>query len=241
MAYTARQLIIESWYLSGIVSRTMETVTGEQIADGLERFNAILDVATASVDLIPFWVEYNSVFVAGQEKYSIDNLVEIESATFFIDDGFGNNVRYSMQPASRQEYFAYSRANTILSLPYQWHMERTHTGADVYFYYFPQTNWNFQLWAKFSLLNLTLGTDLTLTYQGFYIEYLKYKLANYLCELYNVAFSLTHAKRLSSYEQMIRNASPLDFTQKKISQFQVQTAPDYAQANLGKSFVPLGY
>jgi hypothetical protein len=240
MAYTAQQLITESWYLSGIASRALQSVTNQQITDGLERLNAVLDITTSSIDLIPFWIEYNSTFVAGQEIYPIPGLVEIETVAFFIPaDSSPNLVRYPMRQASRQEYFAYSRVEGIETLPYIWHMERNHSGANLYIYYLPQENWAFQMWAKFSLTNVTLQTDLTLSYQGFYIEWLKYKLANYLCELYNVSFSPSHMMRLNSYEQMIKNASPLDFTQKKLSIFQPTGAPDYAMENLGKGFYPV--
>jgi hypothetical protein len=240
MAYTAQQLITESWYLSGIASRALQSVTNQQITDGLERLNAILDVTTMSIDLIPFWQEYNSTFVAGQEIYALPGIVQIETAAFFIPaDSSPNLVRYPLREATRQEYFAYSRVEGIETLPYIWHLERNQTGGNLYFYYLPQSNWAFQLWAKFSPTNVGLQTDMSIPYQGFYLEWLKYKLANYMCELYNVTFSLSHKTRLDSYEQMIKNASPLDFTQKKLSQFQNTGAPDYAMENLGKGFYPV--
>ena len=43
MPYLAQTLITRSWYLSGIVARGAQTVTGDQITDGLMMLNALLD------------------------------------------------------------------------------------------------------------------------------------------------------------------------------------------------------
>ena len=44
VAYTSRQLIIDSYYLSGIVGRNYEFTTGDEINDGLDRLNDFLQI-----------------------------------------------------------------------------------------------------------------------------------------------------------------------------------------------------
>src|ERR1700722_4079067 len=104
MAYIAQQLVASAWYLSGIVSRGLETVSYEQLTDGLERLNTILDIATSNMGLIPYFMEYQFTAVIGQEIYFVPELVEIETLTFNIGP-----VRYSILPASREAYFATGR------------------------------------------------------------------------------------------------------------------------------------
>lgn len=241
MAYTAQALITEAWYISGIVARNLETVSSAQIFDGLERLNAVLAITASNTALVPYHMEYNSVFVPGQELYYIPNLVEIQSVTFTIPtaDDPTNTVRYPMMEATREQYFAYARVNNINSLPYQWHLERVNDGSNLYVYYLPQSNWNFQVWGKFLLQGVELNTDMTLTNQAFYIEYLKYMLAKYLCQLYNVRFPMDKQETLDSYIKCIRNVSPVDFTQKSMSWFRPGGAPNYADANLAHGWTVL--
>jgi len=234
MAYIAQQLVASAWYLSGIVSRGLETVSYEQLTDGLERLNTILDIATSNMGLIPYFMEYQFTAVIGQEIYFVPELVEIETLTFNIGP-----VRYSILPASREAYFATGRVDNIMSLPYQWHMERLIDGANVYLYFLPEQAYPMKLWGKFALQDVTQFQDISLVYERFYIEYLRYKLAEYLCEYYNVSFPISHRKRLASYEQSIRNVSPLDLSQQKLSMFQPGSAFNYADVNIGKGWRPM--
>lgn len=233
MAYTVQQLITDAWYVSGVVSRGLETVTAEQLYDGLNRLNAVLDIATSNMGLIPYWAEYDFTAVIGQEIYFVPNLVQVETLTFNIQ-----TVRYSIQEATREQYFAVSRVDNIQSLPYLWHLETKNGGGDVYLYFVPSQAFAMRLWGKFSLSNVALNTDLTLTYEGFYIEYLRYKLADYLCQYYNVMFPIVHQKTLASYEQSIRNVSPLDLSQQKLSIFQSGGPFNYGDVNIGKGWRP---
>ena len=169
MAYTALQLINRSWVLSGIVARKLQTVDGSQVSDGLYLLNALLDVKFASESrLVPYYQAYEGVFIPNQEKYFIPNLIMADTLTFVI-----STIRYSMLPLSRKLYFGTGRANTIASLPYNYRFERCEGGNNMYVYFLPQTNWSFEIWGKFGLTDVSLNTDLTLTYDGFYIEYLR--------------------------------------------------------------------
>lgn len=235
MAYTAQQLVTRSWYLSGLVARELEEVSGAQMRDGLQLLNDVLNIATSNIGLIPYYQEYVFPTVKGQEKYSIPGLTMIETLTFNID-----TIRYPTDNQTREQYFGTGRADTIESLPFSWHIERTPTGADLYLYFLPSDVYTIKIWGKFTLSNVLPATDLSLSFQPFYMEYLRYKLAEYMCEFYNEPFPMGKQKRLASYEQTLRNVSPTDFTLKKLSAFDANDPFNYGSINIGKGFVPIG-
>ncbi len=155
MSYTVIKLITNSYYASGIVSREFETVSGSQVNDGLDFLNDILTDKTIEKNMIPYYQKYTLPAVAGQEKYFIPNLESVETLVFFIDD-----VRYQTRPINRKVYFGSSRANNIDSLPFNWHMERCPGGANIYLYFFPQTNYPLEIWGLFRLNKVQINQDL---------------------------------------------------------------------------------
>ena len=167
MPFTVRELINKAYYLSGIVSRKFQSVSGEQITDGLNLLNEALAEEGITGSLIPYYKEYSLTAVAGQEKYFIPGLIQAETFTFNI-----GSVRYSLNARQRHRYFGTARQDNIQSLPYEWHIERTLNGADLYIYFLPSTNYPMKLWGKFKLDELDdLCEDLLLTYDRYYLKY----------------------------------------------------------------------
>ena len=234
MAYTAYDLIVDAYYLSGIVSRDLQTVSGSQINDGLFRLNGLLASKTANVGHIPYFQEYIFNAVIGQEMYFIPNLIEIETLTFNI-----NNVRYSMHEATRYEYFGTGRVDNIETLPYQWHMERAFGGANVFLYYSPEQAYVMKLWGKFFLSSVTLNQDLTFSLEPYFREYLLYGLAEYLCEYFQVVIPPNVTQRIKSYEQIIRDISPVDLAMQKMNYFGNVGGFSYGDINIGHGYRPL--
>lgn len=149
------KLITNAYYASGIVSREFETVSGTQVNDGLDFLNEIIADKTIEKDMIPYFQKYSFEAVAGQEKYFIPNLEQAETIVFFIND-----VRYQMRMIDRNVYFGSSRPNNIDSLPFNWHLERCPGGANLYLYFFPQTNYPIEIWGLFRLPYVTINQDL---------------------------------------------------------------------------------
>jgi hypothetical protein len=234
MAYTTTELITRAWYLSGIVSRDLETVSGDQLNDGLQMLNSVLAMKTANQRLIPYYKKYNLNGVVGQEKYFIPKLIEIETFTFFIQ-----SVRYSTIGRGRKEYFGSPRVDGINSLPFNWHVERTLDGSDLYIYFTPDQTYPMEIWGKFSLTGVVLGEDLSLTLDQFYIEYLRYALAEYMCQEYNVNLQPSVVKKLTEFESIIVDISPLDLRMQKNSTLNGYQTINYAQVNIGKGYTPL--
>lgn len=336
MAYSVINLIANAYYASGIVSRDFQTVSGPQMDAGLQFLNDILADKTIEKDMIPYFTRYQFFAVAGQEQYYIPNLEQLETLVFFIND-----IRYQMREIDRKIYFGASRANNINSLPFNYHLERCFGGANLFLYFFPQTNYPMEAWGTFRLSGVVLNQDLgansgaanlgactfiptlgpaTLlpgqlvvnnvdlagtyanvtalinyinmgvvpmitaqligtqfylnAYQGtnifvstsgdsgftnsitfanfstqygplnqtflpqgldqFYINYLKYSLADRLCTEYNFIVPPGVAKQLLQYQVWIsKRSAPLDMTQQKISTFSNGNTISYGQVNLG--------
>lgn len=234
MSYTARKLITNAYYLSGIVARELQTVSGQQLEDGMDLLNALLAVKTAHQELIPYYEEYSFNAVASQEKYFVPNLIAVESFTFNIGP-----VRFSMRPMGREQYFGSSRVDNIGSLPYNWHVERAYGGANVYLYFVPNTNYPLKIWGKFGLDSVANeNVDLSTVYDAFYIEYLRYALAEYICAEYNITFQPQSQKKLDELEQILLNISPQDLSLRSMSTLgdDHNRADIYADASIGKGW-----
>lgn len=163
MTYLAQKLITNSWYLSGIVARNLQTVTGDQITDGLSLLNALLDFKQIETDLIPYWtyVQFNPV--TGQEYYFLPNAVGIESLTFNI-----GVVRYPMDSVTRRNYYGSSRVDNIQTLPFSWNFNRGQGGGTLATYFLPSAQiQTFKCMVKLFLSDVQLNTDLTNVYQLF--------------------------------------------------------------------------
>lgn len=233
MAYTALTLINRAYNLSRIVSRGLQTVTGDQQANGLFLLNALLDTKGTNTRLIPYFAEYDGTFIVNQELYFIPNLYGIETMTFNI-----GNVRYPMSKDARKEYFGSARVDNISSLPFSYHLERQQGGSNVYVYYLPVQAYPFKIWGKFGLTNVTLHQDLSLNYDNFYIEYLRFALGEYISEDSGMDFPPQSMARLKQIEKMLLDVSPPDLTISKISTLQDRYVLNYAQANIGQGWTP---
>lgn len=233
MAYTTNQLISNAYYGSGIVSRGFETVTGQQESDGLIFLNDIIGDKTVQSGLIPYYEKYDFTAVVGQEKYYIENLINVDTFTFFID-----SVRYQTTWQARREYFGSSRADSIQSLPGAWHLEREFGGASMYIYFKPDTDYPLTIWGQFRLSEVALGQDLSLTLDRFYINYLKFELMVRLCDEYNYTVPMGVARQWRQYvNEISKKSGPLDVQMQKISSLQQRGSINYGQVNIGKGWV----
>lgn len=250
MAYTAETLITRAWYLSGIVARNLQTVTGDQIQDGLLLLNALLDFKQIETDLIPYWTYVEIPLVPGQESYFLPNIAAIESSTFNI-----GTVRYPMESVTRRNYYGSSRVDNIASLPFSWNFNRGQGGGTLSMYFLPAGNYPLKIMVKFFLIDVTLTTDLVnvnfpLPYtfintsnQGYdtsYIEYLRYALAQMMCSEYGIIFNPESEKILRRYERQLMFESPPDLSMKKttILAADSQVGFSYGDVNLGLGWRP---
>ena len=249
MAYTAQTLITRSWYLSGIVARNLQFVTGDQITDGLMLLNALLDFKQVETDLIPYYTYIEMPAVAGQEFYLLPYVASIESLTFNID-----TVRYPMDQTTRTHYYGSSRVDNISTLPFNWNFNRQLGGGNLALYFLPESTYPLKMMVKIFLVDVALNTDLTnisqagLPYtfinssnQGYdtsYIEYLRYELANYMAGEYGVSLTPTNMARLMEYRRQLMYVGPPDLSMVKTSILTQNQGYNYGDINLGKGWRP---
>lgn len=233
MSYSAGTLVTRAWYLSGIVSRKLQQPSGDQINDGVDLLNFLLEYASADINVIPYWTQHNFNLVANQEAYPITNLVSVETMVFFIDQ-----IRYSMIPVSRDTYWGCGRVENLSSLPYNYRVERDLNGSTIYVYFLPQANYPAQIWGKFALTNVSLNTDLTTVYDNFYIEYLRHALAEYMCNEYGQLLAPGVTNKLKQIVRKLQLISPPDLTMNKMSTLTRHTGLNYADVNIGRGWRP---
>lgn len=233
MAYTVRELINRAYYLSQVVSRELEQVSGQQVADGLVWLNALLSLKSAYSRVIPYYQQYEFNAVNGVEEYFVPNLVQPETLTFNIGP-----VRYSTQPQSRRAYFGSGRVDNITSLPFNWHFERTLGGSNVFLYFVPNTNYPIKIWGKFGFENVALEQDLLLTYDEYYIDYLRYRLAKRICSEFGIPMQPQTMDELEELEEAMTDVSPPDLTLTKYSSLQSDGGINWGDINIGKGWRP---
>ncbi len=229
--YPVSKLISRSWNLSSIVAKEYETTNGTEGSEGLDLLNGLLEYKAVRTDLIPYWgrIEFN--LVQGQERYYIPNLLAVETFTFNIGE-----VRFPTFKSSRQQYFGDGRVDNIQSLPFQWHVERELGGMYFYVNYRPDSNYIAKITGKFGLTNVELQTNLAKIYDGFYIEYLRFALGEYMSLEYDITFAPDKKRMLTQMEKTLRNVSPPDFKQRKVRFMNTNTPFNWAHANISPGY-----
>lgn len=234
MVWTARELITESWYLTGIVSPQAQDVTGFQISQGLRLLNRLLAYKQVQTDLVPYYT-YNTSYstVAGQEVYFIENCAEIQSVTFNL-----SNVRFNMQNKSAFDYYTEMRVNNIRSLPYEYTFQREKGGTNLYLYFLPQDVYQLNIYGKFFLMSATLETDMEETFDASYIEYLRWYLAKYMLLEYNMSIPDGIRQQLRELESQLQYLSPPSPTVNKQSTLQNNHTTGWMFYNFYSGFWP---
>lgn len=238
MAYTALQLINRSYYLSQIVARGLQSVSGDQVNDGLYLLNALLDIKASDLRLIPYFQQFNfdttaGSIVNGSWQTFVPNLLFVDTATFNI-----GTVRYPMRDLSRKQFFGTGRVDDISSLPFSYRVERVLGGSNIYLYFVPAATYQFRVWGKFGLTDVSLTTDLSLIYDAFYIEYLRYALAEYICSEWSSTFPAQAQKKYDEIRKKLMDTSPPDLTLTKRTFFGGQAGYDWQIINLSKGYLP---
>ena len=233
MAYLASTLITRSFYLSQILARDLQTLTGSMEEDGLFLLNELLDEKSSDLSLIPYYAEYDFPTVQGVEKYFIPNLTEADTVTFNIGE-----VRFSMNELTRKEYFGSPRVDQLQALPFSYRIERCLGGANIYIYFVPDQGYAIKVWGKFALTEVVLNQDLSLTYDGFYISYLRHYLASKLCSEYGQTFPDGAQKEFMRIEKKLKSTSPADLSISKQSFFNSGSTFDWQWCNLSRGWYP---
>lgn len=231
--YTALQLITRAYYLSGVVAREGQTVSASQIDDGLYLLNALLDIKGSDLRLIPYFTRYEFDTVGGQELYYIPNLLFVDALTFNIGP-----VRYSMSEKTREDYFDTARVDNLQSLPFSYRCERILGGMNIYLYFVPDQVYRMKMSGKFALADAALNTNMASVYDLYYIEYLRYALAEYICCEFGTTFPDSCKAKFDEIRSKLVDVSPADLSIRKKSYFTGNSPMDWQVANLSKGWFP---
>lgn len=231
MAYTAATLITDAFYLSDIVSRELETVSGSQMSDGLFLLNSLLAQKSLKSRQLPYFQEYDFTTVAGTDNYYIPGLISAETLVFFISD-----IRFQIAVQGRKEFFGSDRVDGVQGPPWSGRFERVLGGTQLYLYLVPDQAYPVKIWGKFSFSVVTASQDLLQTMDEFYIEYLRYALCKKICQFYSITF--LYEDELLDLEQSITDLSPLDLSVKTLSTLSRDGSVNWAQLNFKSAWWP---
>ena len=233
MAYSALQLINRAYYLSQVVARELQTPKQNQIADGLYLLNALLDFKGTDTRLIPYYQRTTFTGVIGQEAYVLPNLLLVDTLTFNI-----GQIRYPMTDMTRDMYFGTARVDNIQSLPFSYRVERGLGGCTIYLYYVPNAAYIFNLSGKYGLTDVSLFTDMASVYDTYYIEYLRYGLAEYICSEFGATFPDECKMQLARIEKKLLDVEPADLSATYSNYFDKGYGIDWQTANLSTGYWP---
>lgn len=231
----ACELVTQAFYLSDVVSRDFETVSGSQLSDGMDMLNDILSEKSARTTSIPYDTHSTFNTVVGQESYQVSGLIEVSEVTY---TDTSSNVRYSMRRLTKSEQFGTGRVENINSLPATYYYERNVSGGLIYLYHPPDQVYRVDVTGKVSFTEVESCTDVSSMLPRYYTSYLKYALSSRIADFYNVEFSQQKQIRLQSLERQIFYVVPPDMSVKKISTFNSKSYDNYAEANLSRGFYP---
>jgi len=213
----------------------MQNVLGSDIAEGLSLLNSILSFQGSDLKLIPYYGAYSFSTITNTEEYFIPNLLGVETLTYNFQ-----SVRWSMQQLSRVQYLAYPRANNIQNLPFIYHVERELGGSRIFMYFLPNQVYDMKLWGKFGLVEVALNENLAAVYDAFYIEYLRNKLAQYLCLEWGKDVPQDVKDNLVELTNRVSYVSPPDVTQQLVQLGGGSNSLNYGIVNLSNGYLPIG-
>lgn len=227
-------LITQAFRLSGVLARTGNP-TPEQQNLGLSLLKDLLSLVSTDSRLIPYYSTYNLTADAGDGEYFIPNLVQASTITYVLN----NIVRVPLPIASRQDFFGSARVTNLTTLPYQAYVERTIGGSTLFLYAIPSSNYPVQINGKFGFSQtITLQTDLDTFLDRFYRVYLRYQLANYICQQSAVSLPPATANELEKLTAKMTDIAPMDLSVKKLSTLSKNNRFSWAQINIGKGWEP---
>lgn len=233
MTYPASELITRAYFLSQVLARDLQIIRGSEMDDGLYLLNALLDVKFSDLTLIPYYTNFQITTIQGQESYFIPNLAKADTTTFNI-----GTVRFSMNDLTRKEYFGTPRVDNLQALPFSYRYERCLNGSNLYLYFVPNQAYLINIWGKFALSDVTENQDLSLTYDLYYIEYLRFALAQYICCEYGQTFPDVCEAKLKQIVKKLKSISPTDLSITKRSFFTTNTTFDWQFVNLSQGYWP---
>lgn len=205
--YTVRQLVSESYYLTNIVARDNEVVSGTQSALGLLLLNTIIDFSRTDKQIIPFWENKSYSTATGVSKYYIKNLSSIENITYLN----GSEI-IPLRMLNSSEYYDSTLSTNNTGDTGAYYAERLSGGTNIILVNTPASDSTMYIHGKFACIELEFTSNLLDYFELGYIEYLTYKLADSICIRNNIETPVNILKSISDYRAIISSSSVANLT-----------------------------
>jgi hypothetical protein len=228
----ASELIAKSWYFSGIVARGFESVSGQELEDGLMLLNDLLAANNMLGNKFPYQSDITLNTIAGQFSYDVQGLIKITSITF--KDG---SLRWGMIRDSRRDFQGSTRVDDIESLPYHYHEERALNKMIVNLYFIPDKAYEINIHGLFKYPVVSLSADVSSLFEDFYITYLVYELASWICDFRDVDLPARVERRRKILEDNVKQVFVPDMKSVKVNALPSSGSPITAK-RLGQGFQP---
>lgn len=234
--YTVNQLITNAFYLSKVRSMDFQNVSGSDITVGLDLLNKVLAGMDSNQKMIPYYNEYSFPAVIGQEKYFIPKLVLPLTLTFNMQV-----VRFATTNLGRKKYHGKTRVDGLIALPFEHTFERCLGGSNLFVQLLPCEEFLFKVWGRFGLENVTvadLTSDLLLTFDLWYIDYLEMLTAKRICAYYGVEITPAVQFFLDEISANVNDQNYIDLEPEKTNLYSTELYPNWVQIQLSRGFTP---
>lgn len=233
------EVINEAFFKAQIYGQDYENLGSSELKKGLTNLQYVISEKNADDSTNPYYRKINFTLNSNDKSIFIDNLIGVSTLTFLLN----STLRYPVAMKERKAFDGCFRAENVKTIPYTGFMERGVGGGTIYVYPFPDQAYTFELWGKFGLDQVTdYYTDMLLTYDLFYIEYLVFLLAARLRTDYGYDPFPSITMEISKKEQIMANSiGPPDATCYVKSSVCKSGANPYVVANfLTSGFYPSG-
>jgi len=236
MSYSLNQCITNAFYLSKVRSKDFQQIDGDDITVGLDLFNKVLAGMDSNQKMIPYYSEYEFPAIIGQEKYFIPKLVLPLTLTFNMQV-----VRFGTTNIGRKKYHGKTRVEGLIALPFEHTFERCLGGSNLFVQLLPCEPFLFKVWGRFGLENVTvadLTSDLLLTFDLWYIDYLEMLTAKRICAYYGVEVNQSVQFFLDEISANVNDQNYIDLEPEKTNLYSTELYPNWVQIQLSRGFTP---
>lgn len=219
---TTNDVIVNSLYLLGELG-VGEVPDAFMLSTGLDLLNELIDKFSSDSIYIPYLTTINSVFVPGQQTYSIsdmisgtdivaDRIVDLSFANYTVQPDASEPIVYPLRIISKAEYYNVVRLDNLQTRPGFIFLNKQATESFITVYPAPDQPYPFSIQVK-SMID-QLETQETLgELPPFYYGFLKYSLARKFLAYYPSGnWPQTNEDEYNDYYAIVKNANETDIT-----------------------------
>jgi hypothetical protein len=219
---TTNDVIINSLYLLGELG-VGEDPDAFMLSTGLDLINELLDKFSSDSIYIPYLTTINSIFVVGQQTYSIsdmisgtdimaDRLVDLSFANYTVQPEASEPIIYPLKIISKAEYYNVVRLDNLLTRPGFIFLNKQATESFITVYPAPDQPYPFSIQVKSMINELNSQDDLT-SLPPFYYGFLKYALARKFLAYYPSGnWPPQNEEEYNDYYNILKNINETDLT-----------------------------